>query len=293
MNVEFGVAGWSYTDWAGVVHPPGLRGGAPLLRYMAKYVDLLEINTSFYRPVPREQVERWAVAVAPLPNLQFVVKVWGRLSHEPWHDDSVAEARTFAAAFLPFVEAGRLRAWLIQLPAGAADRPAERMRLAGLRTAWPEARLALEVRHRSWFEADALSFLAGEGLHLVHIDLPPARDHPPEPAPIVGELGYLRLHGRNAAMWFDRRAGRDDRYDWLYGPAEVEALLARLRTLAAGTKSTLLVANNHPHGKAVATVLEMRARYEDRPVPAPASLVERYPHLAPYVVVEGQQGLFL
>lgn len=43
-----GVAGWSYDDWKDVVYPAGKRRK---LAFMSRYVDCIEINTSFYRPV--------------------------------------------------------------------------------------------------------------------------------------------------------------------------------------------------------------------------------------------------
>ncbi len=54
--MKFGIAGWSYDDWRGVVYP---RSCQDTLRYCAEFVDYIEINSAFYRfPVARLQIPR-------------------------------------------------------------------------------------------------------------------------------------------------------------------------------------------------------------------------------------------
>ncbi len=55
-TLKFGIAGWSYDDWRGVVYP---RSCQDTLRYCAEFVDYIEINSAFYRfPVARLQIPR-------------------------------------------------------------------------------------------------------------------------------------------------------------------------------------------------------------------------------------------
>ena len=57
--VRVGVAGWDYPDWKGVLYPaPKPRGFDPV-RYLANYIDLIEVNSTFYRPVAPHVAERW------------------------------------------------------------------------------------------------------------------------------------------------------------------------------------------------------------------------------------------
>ncbi|HEY0670608.1 MAG TPA: DUF72 domain-containing protein [Longimicrobiales bacterium] len=64
--VRVGVAGWDYPDWKGVLYPtPRPRGFDPV-RYLASYIDLIEINSTFYRPPTEAVAERWAERVARL-----------------------------------------------------------------------------------------------------------------------------------------------------------------------------------------------------------------------------------
>ena len=47
QDIRCGVAGWSYPDWEGYVYPAGVRDH---LGYLLRYVDMIEINSTFYRP---------------------------------------------------------------------------------------------------------------------------------------------------------------------------------------------------------------------------------------------------
>ena len=186
-----------------------------------------------------------------------------------------------------------LAAVLVQFPSGFHETPSHVRRLGQLAALLDGLPTVLEVRHRSWFEPPALSVIAGLGYSLAHIDLPPAWDHPPARFRSTGPIGYLRLHGRNQEQWFRSSAGRDERYDYLYTPAEIGDLAYRADAVAEDVDDTYVITNNHFGGQALANAIELRWLLGGRePVPAPAALVEAFPHLAPLTRVEGQQGLF-
>jgi hypothetical protein len=107
----------------------------------------------------------------------------------------------------------------------------------------------LEVRHASWFVPPPLDTIRGLAYSLAYIDLPPSWDHPPEWHAPTGPIGYLRLHGRNAAQWFRRGAERDDKYDYLYGPEEIDALARKAERIAGEHAETSVVTNNHFEGE--------------------------------------------
>ena len=53
-----GTAGWSYRDWEGLFYPkPRPRGFDPLA-YVARYMDVVEVNSTFYRPVDPDVARR-------------------------------------------------------------------------------------------------------------------------------------------------------------------------------------------------------------------------------------------
>jgi len=141
--------------------------------------------------------------------------------------------------------------------------------------------LAIEVRHASFAAPDAEAYLAALGAGVADIDMPAGRDNLPLRGRAIGNLGYVRLHGRNAAAWFDRKAGRDERYDWLYSPGEVDTLADAVRATAAATGDVFVIANNHFRGKAPANAFMLKARLLGRPVPVPPDLLRAYPLLEP------------
>jgi uncharacterized protein YecE (DUF72 family) len=73
-------------------------------------------------------------------------------------------------------------------------------------------------------------------------------------------VAYFRLHGRNTA-WFRKGAGRDEVYDWEYSSREIRQIGERLRRIEASSAQTLVVANNHFHGKAMKLIEDLVAWY--------------------------------
>lgn len=298
--IRVGTAGWSYPDWEGIAYPrPRPRGFHPLA-HLARYVDCVELNSTFYALPRAEHAARWAELVADRPGFRFLAKVHQDFTHNPAPapgatDPWPALARAFRAGLEPLVRARRLAALLLQFPVTfrrAADGERRLERLVELLTDPSGPALAVELRHRSWFAPESLARLARARLALVHIDLPASADHPPPWHEPTAPLGYLRLHGRNARTWFKPGAGRDARYDYLYSPSELGELAQRARRLAGASDETYVVTNNHFEGQALANAIELRSLLEGRRVPAPPELLARFPRLSESASLEGQQRLF-
>lgn len=279
-NVSIGIAGWSYPDWNGYVYPPKCRQP---LAFIAPYVDMVELNTSFYRPVSPVHAAAWRDQTADLAGFFFTAK----LHRDVTHGSATAGAplRESIAAFVtglaPLSDAGKLRAALAQYPASFDDRSENAARLERLREAFPaEVPLVVELRHASWATPASLAWLQSLGVSVATPDYPASSTAFSLDACRVGSLGYLRLHGRNQEAWGKPGAKRDDVYDYLYSPSEVDGLVARVRTLAAAPGGAIVVANNHYQGKEVATALEVKAKLQGQPVAVPPLLRHAYPHLA-------------
>lgn len=205
-----------------------------------------------------------------------------------WED----AALVFSRGIEPLVAARVFDALLAQFPASFRRERANEARLERIAGLFGTLPLAVELRHRSWFEPDAFALLRRLSMSLIHIDLPAAREHPPEWHAPTGPIGYLRLHGRNAATWFARDATRDRRYDYLYSSAEISELAARARRIAGEHDATYVVTNNHFSGQGVANAIELSALLSGAPVPAPPLVVEHFPHLVAHTREEGQGRLF-
>jgi uncharacterized protein YecE (DUF72 family) len=295
--IRTGPAGWSYADWEGRAWPRAKPRGFHALRHLARFVDCVELNTTFYALPDAAHCARWVELVADRPRFRFTAKLHQDLTHG--EDASALErvAADFKRALEPLTASGRLAALLAQFPQGFRHGARALERLERLASLFQPTPLALEVRHGSWFGDEALTAIERQGWSLAAIDLPPPPPgahtwQAPLEVPRIGPLGYLRVHGRNSAAWFDPRSVRDNKYDYLYGEQEIEELAQRARRLATGRDETYVLTNNHFGAKAFANALELRARLNAERVRAPAELIAAFPRLADIAEPEGQQELF-
>jgi uncharacterized protein YecE (DUF72 family) len=296
--IRVGPAGWSYPDWAGIVYPRSRPPGFHPLAHLLRFFDCIEINSTFYAPPRAEHALRWVELAGERESFRFLAKLHRDFTHGPAPRDEAAEARwersaeRFLGGLAPLASANRLAALLVQFPVRFLHSPAAVQRLGRLAGLFHSLPLVVELRHESWFTPPALDALRGVGMSLAHIDLPAAWNHPPPWHPPTGPIGYLRLHGRNEATWFRKGVGRDERYDYLYQPEEVGELAERARRLARDHDEVFVVTNNHFGGQAAANAIEIIAALEGGAPPAPAELVESFPHLAPITRLEGQGRLY-
>lgn len=293
--IRVGPAGWSYPDWEGRVYPAHKPPGFHALPYLARYFDGIEVDSTFYAMPRKENAQRWAALVAQHPKFRFWLKLHRDFTHghhEEPDEACAARGAAFQEAIEPLVRTRRLEALLAQFPVTFLFGKAEVRRLGRLRAHFDPLPLVLEVRHASWFTPPAIDTIRGLGYSLAHVDLPPAWNHPPDWHASTGPIGYLRLHGRNSTQWFREGADRDDRYDYLYGPGELEVLTRRAVRIAGEHETTAVVTNNHFGGQAVANALEILHLLRGEPVPAPQEIVESFPRLGSSVRIEGQQPLF-
>lgn len=257
-RVLFGVAGWSYPDWKDVVYP---RNCKDTLRAVAQRVDLIEINNTFYRPPSVKNCRSWAERTADL-GTRFTAKLPHEFTHERRFDRALIDE--VRAGFAPLVESGRLLGVLAQFDWQFAYSAAAVEHAATLAAAFGgDTQLFVEVRHRSWNEQAALDALQGLGVGVLQLDYPGAGSgFARDVTGVHGRTGiaYFRLHGRNQA-WFEKGAGRDEVYDWHYDAAEVAQVGQRLRRIEMTSATTLVVANNHFHGKAMQLIEDLLAWY--------------------------------
>jgi uncharacterized protein YecE (DUF72 family) len=293
--IRIGPAGWDYRDWAGVVYPrPAPRGFHPL-SWIARYFDTVEVNSTFYRPLPAKTAQAWCERVADRPRFRFTTKLSRRFTHERGEAFRAAEVEEARAVPDALRQEGRLGAVLLQFPwSFRRDEKGEEW-LRDLFGAFAGLPLVVEVRHESWNAAPVYAELAERGVGFVNVDQPLFRNSIEPSAIATSGVGYVRVHGRNYRDWFRKEAGRDARYDYLYTAGELEPWAERTREIAElpRVEDVYVVTNNHFEGKAVANAVMLESMIEGRRVEAPAPLVERYGELlAPYVVARPRDTLF-
>jgi len=271
----FGIAGWSYPDWTNIVYPPGTKDK---LAYISRYVDMIEINTTFYRPPNAKTTESWLRRTEELPDFFFSAKLHNDITHRGQLYANMI--RDFYEGLAPLASAGKLKHLLAQFRYDFDAVPDNRNYLEKIYEAFSGlAHLTFELRHNSWQAPQALDFLGSLGATVANLDYPTARDSFNLHVCEVGGDRYLRLHGRNRAAWFDAKSGRDDTYNYLYPHNELGEIKERILKIAKTARSLTVVANNHYEGKEVANALQLKTMTIGRPVPFPEGIVAKYPEM--------------
>jgi len=270
-KVRVGPAGWSYEDWKGTVYPASGRRVDPLA-YLADYFDTIEVNSAFYRIPPVSHSASWVRRVSRNGQFRFTTKLFQGFTHEASFPSGV-EVESFRAYLQPFVEVDRLGGVLAQFPWSFRDGRESRDRLSRIREAIPGVPVVVEIRHGSFASDDFFTFLDRQDLGFANIDQPIIGDSFRPTSIVTGQVGYVRLHGRNYEKWFDHEESWE-RYDYLYSGDELEPWIDRIKS-AATKKDVYVVTNNHFRGQAIVNAVEIRRRLGQKSeVPPP--LLDHY-----------------
>jgi uncharacterized protein YecE (DUF72 family) len=273
-QIYIGIAGWSYPDWKGIVYT---SSKIDQLAYVSKFVDCLEINSTFYRPPFEKTTKSWLQKTSKRPDFFFTAKLHRSFTHEGKIDAEII--RHFHKGFEPFLEAGKLRHLLIQFRYDFDDTNRNRQHLTEIVKSFSEAfNLAVEVRHKSWQMPNALDFLGQLGVTVCNLDYPTTWNSFDMQQCTVGKNGYFRMHGRNAEKWFSK-AGRDETYDYYYNEDELTQIKQRVDELAKAFKTLTVITNNHYRGAELANALELKALITGQKQPVPEGLLRAYPNL--------------
>ena len=286
-NILIGTAGFSYKDWEGVVYPRDLkRRKLHPIEYLAQFFDCCEINSSFYGHIRPNIGKSWSEKAAAMnPRFQFTAKLFQGFTHTPQgtrppspfaltvsdEDEKLAREGLDSIA-----DQGRLGAVLIQFPVSFKNADDTRDYLFQLIAKFKDYPLVLEIRHESWNDPEILSRLAEAGVGFCNIDQPRLGKSIRATEHVTSPVGYVRLHGRNYKEWF-QSDNRDDRYNYLYKPKELEDWKEKIEHISRNTEKTLAITNNHYKGQAAVNALELKSMLSGKKVKAPHTLVEHYP----------------
>ena len=278
-QIKVGVAGWSYPDWEGVVYPRGEKRSHDRLRYLAGFVDVIEINSTFYRPPEERVVEGWRRRVADLEGFCFTVKLWQRFTHKREEKWSSSELDDFLMRVRPILGRESGGVLLAQFPHSFHNTCENADYLGKLLRGIKGVSVAVEVRHHSWSDPEAFAMLDALGAGLCSIDQPMFRGSIKPIQRVTGRIGYIRLHGRNHKHWFNEKSGRDERYDYLYSNDELAPWIERARKMAEKAKEVYVIANNHFRGQALCNAVMLKSALIGRRVRVPSTMLEHFPAL--------------
>jgi uncharacterized protein YecE (DUF72 family) len=289
--LRFGVAGWDYPDWEGVVYPDPQPRGFDRLEFLADWLDVIEINVTFYRQPDPAACQGWVRRLQAHPDFRLTAKLFRGLTHPEPADRGgsgvdqgavEAEAARFRDGISPLFDSGRLGALLAQFPHRRHDEPAARRHLELLARALEGLPLVAEFRHRSWDHEEALRFLHGLGIGFCNVDQPALRGALRPTGHVTSKVAYIRLHGRNAENWFKEEGPAWARYDYLYSEEELRPWVERAGRLAERAEEVFIIANNHYRGQAPANALMLKAMATRTRVEAPPSLMQAHKVLEPH-----------
>jgi uncharacterized protein YecE (DUF72 family) len=257
MNtIHVGVCGWGdHYD----LYPQGVRAGDKLSVY-ASHFPIVEIDSSFYAILPQKNYETW-VKDTPA-SFGFIVKPHQAMTGHQRGDapsDRGELFRRFADSIEPLVEAGKLKALLFQYPPWFDCTREHVLYVQACRQAFADYPVAVEFRHRSWFDQrfreKTLSFLRELGATHVLCDEPQVGSGcvPIVVAVTHPKLALVRFHGRNAAGWRDPGKGqnwREVRYLYKYSEAELNEWIPHIRQIAREAEEVCILFNNNSGGAA-------------------------------------------
>src|SRR5271165_3400329 len=243
-HVRIGTAGWSYKDWDGIFYPSGMRRRKlHPLEYLARFFDTTEINTSFYGPLKPELAKLWCRRVAAVnPAFLFTAKLYRAFTHSPL---AVMEP-TSAATIRP------------------TDEDEARTR-EGLDALAAEGRLgALLIQFPVSFKNTSLNREYLDRLLRQFIEYPR-----------VVEVRDSSWNNAETLADFTRKNVAFCNIDQpLLGRS-----LAPTEHVTARAQTTYVITNNHFESKAGVNALELKAMITGKRVPAPPSLIQKYPEL--------------
>ena len=144
-----GTAGWSYKDWEGIVYPVRKERCFHPLIFLADYINIVEINSTFYRSPPMTMSLSWTKKVEGHPDFLFSVKLHQIFTHKR-DDFTQKDVDDFKFGIEPLRAKHKLAAILIQFPWSFIGTPAHTDYLINLFELFSDYPLALEVRHSSW-----------------------------------------------------------------------------------------------------------------------------------------------
>lgn len=150
---------WGYKEWVGEFFPPHTPQ-SDFLRLYSRKLTTVEGNTTFYAIPAAETVARWRAETPE--TFRFCFKIPRSISHTPDLENHRQETFFFIERMRGLGE--RLGTMFLQLP--PAFSPVQTTQLRSFLEFWPaDVRLAVEVRHAGFFEAEhaeALNKLLGE-----------------------------------------------------------------------------------------------------------------------------------
>ena len=278
--IRIGTCSWADDALSQYWYPAGTPPKERLAYYADRY-STVEVDSTYYR-VPTEQMVRgWAERTPD--GFVMHVKAFGLMTRHPVKLEQVppdlraglpvddrgrvdrppreargAVFREFLGSLTPLRDAGKLGGILFQMPPYVVWKPSSLDYLEWANEQLGGDMMLFEPRHRSWFEDGVrdklLRWLEERRITWVVVDAPKvdARNVPGTLVATTTPTAYVRFHGRNAGTWNVRGGSAAQRFDHLYGEAELQEWVDPLRELSNESEEAYAFFNNNNQTNGVA-----------------------------------------
>jgi uncharacterized protein YecE (DUF72 family) len=243
-KIHIGTSGWSYKDWKGLFYPKALKS-TDWLSYYSQTFRITEINSSFYHLPRKQTVEHW-VQYTPDAFL-FCPKMSRYLTHLKRLKEPEEPLERFFSIFEPMQQ--KMGPVLLQLPPSLAFDP----EVAGhlfklLKKDYAARSFALEVRHKSWLEPEALGLMKHYSIALV---LSESGNRFPYAELVTARSIYIRFHGPNG------------RYNTSYDEATLQRFARLFLPWQHQGHELWIFFNNDFYGYAIQNALRLEALLQE------------------------------
>ncbi|HWH00157.1 MAG TPA: DUF72 domain-containing protein [Pilimelia sp.] len=270
--IKVGTSGWAdrlllSSGW----YPRSVNTPAGRLAYYAERFPLVEVDTTYYALPSVETVAAWVERTPP--DFTFNVKAYRLFTGHPTPAGTLpADLRPaadrvgavglrrrdlpesaydalwerFHSTLRPLVEAGKLGVVLLQFPPWLVHGDAGRRRITDTVRRCRPLRVAVELRHGSWFRDDTiletLDLLRRQDATLVCVDMP--QGHPSSVPPVLvatSDRAMVRFHG-HSTQW--HTGDKQEKFRYAYGDLELDRWAELLRELSDQAGELHVLMNN-------------------------------------------------
>ncbi|MBC7218210.1 MAG: DUF72 domain-containing protein [Candidatus Caldatribacterium sp.] len=270
-------------------YPKEVQTPAERLRFYARHFDTVEVDSTFYAFPSERNAVLWAERTPPgfLFNVKalslftfhrtprkalplFLLRTLdpARQNAEEFSTKDLPESWLAEAllAFLktlnPLREKGKLGYVLFQFPPWFRPESESFAYLEWLRNHTEGVTVALEFRHRSWFQRGTfprtLKFLRDLNLALVCVDEPNLPWTVPPFFETTHTVAVVRFHGRNERAWQERNLPVWEKFRYLYSKEELREWRDRILSKLPEKTEVFVMFNNCYRDFAVRNALEMK-----------------------------------
>jgi uncharacterized protein YecE (DUF72 family) len=289
-----GTASWTDKPLieSGTFYPPEAKNAEARLRYYASQFPLVEADTTYYGLPTDQLISAWVDRTPE--GFTFDVKAYSLFTEHPtpvvrlpkaikaelpptlskkrqfYRKDAPEEIidlcwSTFIDTLRPLHESGRLGAIVFQFPKWVFPGDGTLAYFEEIRDRLGPYRAAIEFRNEMWMEPGrqerTLAELGDLDFSYICVDEPQGfQSSVPPVAAATNDLGFVRFHGRNAAMWEQKTKTSSERFDHYYEPQELDEWVPKIARLLDEAEDVHLIlnTNNFDQGPSNARLLSER-----------------------------------